>query len=186
MVLAGLSRIYDQISGQQLPPALDRSENVFQEPRHGTLHLHHNGTYVMLPAINRRVFISSACGAAAVASPSKKYRVAVIGHTGQGNYGHCIDVVWNCLEQTNLVAIADADAAGRADALRRIHVARGYADYREMLRQEKPDLVGVGPRTLDEREQMLTAAADAGAHIFTEKPFARSPLEADRVVTLVR
>ena len=56
----------------------------------------------------------------------------------------------------------------------------------EMLRQEKPDLVGVGPRTLDEREQMLTAAAEAGAHIFTEKPFARSPLEADRVVTLVR
>jgi hypothetical protein len=68
----------------------------------------------MLPGINRRVFITSALGAAAVASPSKTYRVALIGDTGHGHYGHGIDLVWNCLEQTNVVAIADADAVGRA------------------------------------------------------------------------
>jgi predicted dehydrogenase len=120
------------------------------------------------------------------ASPPEKYRAAVIGHTGQGNYGHGIDLVWNSLEQMSVVAVADADAAGRAAAVKRLGAGRGYADYREMLRQEKPQLVGIGPRWLSEREPMVTAAAEAGAHIFTEKPFARSPLEADRMVEAVR
>jgi predicted dehydrogenase len=135
---------------------------------------------------SRRSFLATAFGATAIASPPQSYRVAVIGHTGHGNYGHGIDLVWNSLAQTNVVAVADADAAGRAAAVKRIHAARGYADYRQMLLREKPDLVGIGPRWLDEREQMVIAAAEAGAHIFTEKPFARSPAEADRIVEAVR
>ncbi len=134
----------------------------------------------------RRSFVACALSTAAVAGPSKKYRVAVIGHTGHGNYGHGIDLVWNCFEQMDVVAVADADSAGRAAAIARIRARRGYADFREMLRKEKPDLVGVGPRTLEEREQMITAAAGAGAHIFTEKPFASSPIQADRIVDAVR
>ena len=55
-----------------------------------------------------------------------------------------------------------------------------------MLRVEKPDLVGIGPRWLDQREEMVTASAEAGAHIYTEKPFARTPAEADRMVEAVR
>ena len=47
---------------------------------------------------------------------------------------------------------------------------------------EKPDLVGIGPRWLDQRVAMVTAAAEAGAHIYTEKPFAKTPAEADRMV----
>ena len=35
-------------------------------------------------------------------------------------------------------------------------------------------------------EQMVIAAAEAGAHIFTEQPFARTPLEADLIVQPVR
>ena len=140
----------------------------------------------MMPHASRRSFIASAFGAAAVASPPEKYRVAVIGHTGHGNYGHGIDVVWGSFEKASVVAVADADPAGRAAAVKRIRAARGYTDYHDMLRQEKPHLVGVGPRSLEEREQMVTAAAEAGAHIFTEKPFAASVVEADRMVEAVR
>jgi predicted dehydrogenase len=137
--------------------------------------------------MNRRFFLTSALSAAtALAGPAKKYRVAVIGHTGRGNYGHGIDVVWNAFERMEVVAVADADAAGREAAIQRIRAKRGYADYREMLRKEKPDLVGIGPRWLDQREGMVIAAAEAGAHIYTEKPFARSPAEADRMVEAVR
>jgi predicted dehydrogenase len=140
----------------------------------------------MIHDATRRSFFATALGAAALASPRGKYRVAVIGHTGHGNYGHGIDVVWSAFEQTSVVAVADPDADGRAAAVKRLRATRGYADYRQMLREEKPDLVGVGPRWLDDREQMVTAAASAGAHIFTEKPFARSPVEADRMVEAVR
>ncbi|MGH9629188.1 MAG: Gfo/Idh/MocA family protein [Bryobacteraceae bacterium] len=137
--------------------------------------------------MNRRFFLTSALSATAVlASPAKKYRVAVIGHTGRGNYGHGIDMVWNAFEQMEVVAVADADATGRDAAIKRTRAKRGYADYREMLRKEKPDLVGIGPRWLDQRKDMVTTAAEAGAHIYTEKPFARSPAEADRMVEAVR
>lgn len=135
---------------------------------------------------SRRSVITGTLGAAAIVAQSKKFRVAVIGHTGHGNYGHGIDLVWSCFDNVNVVAVADADSAGGAAALERIGAARKYADYREMLQREAPQLVGVGPRTLGEREQMVIAAAQAGAHIFTEKPFARSPLEADRMVESVQ
>src|SRR5262245_61536121 len=91
--------------------------------------------------LDRRSFLAAALGATAAASPAKKYRVAVIGHTGHGNYGHGIDLVWKFVPQADLVACADADADGRAAAVKRIGARRAYADYREMLRVEKPDLV---------------------------------------------
>lgn len=136
--------------------------------------------------ISRRYFLASTLSTAVIASPPEKYRVGVIGHTGHGAYGHGIDLVWNSVERMEVVGVADADADGRAAAVKRIGAARAYADYREMLRSEKPDIVGVGPRSLGEREQMLVATAEAGAHIFTEKPFATYPSEADRIVEAVR
>src|SRR5439155_6795443 len=109
----------------------------------------------------RRSLLLSALAAAAVASPAKKYRVAVIGHTGRGNYGHGIDTVWNAFSQMEVVGVADPDEKGRAGAVARTHAKRSYADYREMLRKEKPDLVGIGPRWMDQRVEMVTAAAEA-------------------------
>jgi predicted dehydrogenase len=140
----------------------------------------------MDPHASRRSAIACALGAIAMVAEPKKFRVAVMGHTGQGNYGHGIDLVWVCFDDISVVAVADPDAAGRAAALKRIGAARGYSDYREMLRRETPQLVGIGPRSLLEREQMAIAAAQAGAHIFSEKPFARSPSEADRIVEAVQ
>ncbi len=136
---------------------------------------------------NRRSFLAAALSAAtAIANPAKKYRVAVIGHTGHGNYGHGIDVVWNAFPNMEVVAVADADSTGRESGQKRTRAARSYADYREMLRKEKPDLVGIGPRWLDERVEMVTAAAEAGAHIYMEKPFAKTLAEADRMVDSVQ
>jgi predicted dehydrogenase len=136
---------------------------------------------------NRRFFLASALSASiAISKPARKYRVGVIGHTGRGNYGHGIDVVWNAFEQMEVAGVADPDAAGRTSAVKRTRARRGFADYREMLRVEKPDLVGIGPRWLDQRVEMVTAAADAGAHIYMEKPFARTLADADRMVEAVR
>ena len=63
---------------------------------------------------NRRDFMKStfAAGAAAALSGAAfgepaKYRVAVIGRTGRGDYGHGLDEVWNEVEQAKVVAVAD-------------------------------------------------------------------------------
>lgn len=120
----------------------------------------------------------------AVAQFKGTYRVGVIGHTGRGNYGHGIDQAFCGLPGADIVAVADPDNDGRGKALARTGAPRGYADYREMLEKERPHVVAVGPRWTDQREAFLMAAIHAGAKaIYTEKPFAKSLDEADRVLT---
>ena len=115
----------------------------------------------------------------------KKYRIGVIGHTGRGNYGHGLDTVWRAFDDTEVVAVADPDDAGRAQARERTGAVRDYRDYRRMLESETLDIVAVAPRWLDQRAAMTTAAAEAGCHIFHEKSFAPSLTDADRMVAAV-
>lgn len=118
--------------------------------------------------------------------PKRKYRAVVIGHTGQGNYGHDWDTAWHGIANVEVTALADANGAGRQKAAARIAgPIKTYAAYRDMIAREKPDIVNICPRTLDERADMATAAAEAGAHILMEKPFARSLREADAIEALV-
>lgn len=112
----------------------------------------------------------------------RKLRVGVIGRTGKGNYGHGLDTVWKQFPETEVVSVADEDTAGRAKAQQVTGATTSYADYHEMLAQEKLDLVVVGPRWIDQHRDMLVAAAEHGCHIFTEKPFCRTPAEADEIV----
>ncbi len=137
--------------------------------------------------MNRRSFLhASLAGLAAMAwAKQKRYRIGVIGDTGHGNYGHGLDTVWRAFDCTEVVAVADPDGEGRAKAKERSGARRDYRDYREMLAKEKPDIVAIGPRWLDQRVAMTTAAANAGCHIFHEKPFARSLTDADQMVEAV-
>ena len=149
-------------------------------------HLHHlPGHDKVTNAMTTRRSLFALAGLPLAAAP-RRYRVAVIGDTGRGNYGHGMDTVWQTFPQLDLVAVADRDEAGRAEATKRLAVPRSYADYREMLRREKPDLVGIAPRWMDQRLEMVTAAAEAGAHIYMEKPFALTLADADRMVATVQ
>ena len=99
---------------------------------------------------------------------AEKYRVAVIGRTGRGNYGHGLDVVWNAIENSTVVAVADEDVAGRKSAAQRTKAANAYADYRKMLEKERPQIVSVAPRWLDCHRDMVLACAEYGCHVFLE------------------
>jgi len=111
-----------------------------------------------------------------------KYRVAVIGRTGRGNYGHGLDVVWNDIDQAEVVAVADQDSKGRAAAARRLKAPRAYADYRKMLEKERPQIVSVAPRWLDCHHEMVLACAEFGCHVFLEKPMCQTLEQADEMV----
>jgi predicted dehydrogenase len=112
----------------------------------------------------------------------RQYRVAVIGRTGHGNYGHGLDLVWRHHDNVQVVAVADPNEAGRFAAQKRIGAARAYADYREMLARERPHLVSVADRFLDQHRDMVVACAEHGASVFLEKPMARTIAEADEMV----
>lgn len=111
-----------------------------------------------------------------------KYRVGVIGHTGRGNYGHGIDTCWLQIPESEIVAVADADEAGRAAAAKRLSAPQAFADYRKLLDEAKPDIVSICQRWLDQHCDMVVAAAERGVHIYMEKPMCRTVEEADRMV----
>jgi len=112
-----------------------------------------------------------------------RYKVAVIGRTGRGNYGHGLDVVWNEIEQAEVVAVADLDPEGRADAAKRLNAPKSYVDYRQMLETERPQIVSVAPRWLDCHHDMVLACAEFGCHVFLEKPMCQSLQQADAMIS---
>lgn len=136
--------------------------------------------------MDRRHFLSTtslAVAMPAMAARPDRIRVGVIGHTGRGNFGHGLDTVWLRLPETEIVGVADGDADGLAKAKKRLRVDRGFASYRQMLAEVKPDVVSVCPRHPDQRRDMILAATEAGVKgIYVEKPFCRSPQEADDIV----
>ena len=113
---------------------------------------------------------------------ANKYRIGVIGHSDRGNYGHGLDHVWSHIPKTEIVAVSDPDESGRAQAIKRLGVSQGFADYRKMLDEVKPDIVSICPRWPDQHRDMVVATAERGIHIYMEKPLCRALDEADEMV----
>lgn len=130
-----------------------------------------------------RVAITDEAAAPKVPSDGK-WRLGIIGHTGEGDYGHGLDVAFKDIPSVEVVAVADPDAAGRGKALERSGATRQYADYRELLEKEKPQLVCLASRWTHERHAAAMAALRVGAHLFTEKPFTTTLAEADEILAL--
>jgi predicted dehydrogenase len=121
--------------------------------------------------------------AAETASPAaESWRAAIIGHTGHGDYGHGLEVVFNSVPGAHVAAVADPVTTGREAAAKRSGALRQYADYREMLAKEKPQLVSIAPRWSDQRHAMAMAALEAGAHLYLEKPITPTLAEADEIL----
>ena len=122
-------------------------------------------------------------------------RVAAIGRTGRGDWGHAIDELWGGLEGVDLVAVADESEEGLAKAVERNTLRRSpdaeplaaHRDWRAMLAAVKPDVVAICMRHIDCHAEMAIAAAEAGVKgIFMEKPFVRTLAEADAVIAACR
>ena len=136
--------------------------------------------------LDRRSFLtqSLAFGSAPVILLGRRnqIKVGIIGSTGRGNYGHGLDVAWKNISGAGVVAVADDNSRGRESALKRLNCKKGYEDYREMLKVEKPDFISICPRYVDQRVPMIEAACESGVRgIYVEKPFARSMAECDRI-----
>ncbi|QDV67901.1 putative oxidoreductase YvaA [Rosistilla carotiformis] len=138
-------------------------------------------------SISRRTFFVSAATAVAASSiasaaPARR-RVAVIGHTGRGDFGHGLDTVWHQIPEAEIVAVADANQAGLARELTKLQVEQGFGDYEKMLQQVQPEFVAICSRHADQHHAMALAAIEAGARgLYIEKPICRTPAEADTLL----
>jgi predicted dehydrogenase len=92
--------------------------------------------------------------------------------------------MWLAVPEAQIVGIADADSKGLEAARKQVGEAPGFADFRQMLAETKPEIVAVCPRHLDQHCDMVLTAIEAGARgIYLEKPFCRTPAEADAIVS---
>ena len=141
--------------------------------------------------ITRRNFVRLASSAGVLAAadlaclaagPAAKLTAAVIGHTGRGDYGHGLEGIFANRPSIEVVALADPDPDGRAKTAAKIHAPRSYADYREMLEKERPNLVSIAMRQSDQHHAIALGALQAGAHVYCEKPFVTAPLESDELL----
>ena len=89
---------------------------------------------------------------------------------GCGNISRChLDAI-DALDGVTLAAVADI-RPDRAEAAAEKHRCRAYGDWREMLRQEQPDVVHIcTPHDL--HVEMAVAALESGANVLCEKPAA--------------
>lgn len=111
-----------------------------------------------------------------------RFRVAVIGSTGRGDYGHGLDAVWKQLGDCEVTGVADPVEAGRNNAKERTGASTAWADYREMLDKLRPHVVAVCPRWVDQHRDMVLACAEYGCHMYLEKPLCRTLGEADEML----
>lgn len=136
---------------------------------------------------SRREFLLAAAGAACVWSlpgaEAAPLRAAVIGHTGRGDYGHGLENIFAGRAGIELVGLADPVEAGRTRTAKAIGAPRSYADWHELLEREKPQVVSLAMRHADQHAEIALDCLQAGAHLYVEKPFTRTPAEADTVLS---
>lgn len=123
----------------------------------------------------RRQFLAAAAALAApavlTAQPARKYRTALV---GAGWWGMNILREAMAAGQSRVVALCDVDQNALEASAEQVKddsgdVVKKYRDFRELLDQEKPEIVIVA--TPDHWHALNTIAAlKAGAHVFVEKP----------------
>jgi len=114
--------------------------------------------------------------------PEPKYRVAVIGDTKRGRYGHGLDTCWLAMPEAQIVGVSDPDPAGRAAAGKRLRTGNLFSDFRQLLDESKPDYAAICPRWLDQHRDMFLECAGRGIHVFMEKPMCPDLVQADEMI----
>ena len=114
---------------------------------------------------------------------SKTWRIGVIDHYRNAAKGsHGTHVAFAGLPNAEIVAVADPDDKSRSDLLRETGAKKGYASWTELLDREQPDIVCVCSRLPTQHVDVVVGAAQAGCHIYCEKPLSVDLAGADRMI----
>ncbi|KRF03601.1 oxidoreductase [Paenibacillus sp. Soil766] len=112
---------------------------------------------------------------------STTYRIAIIGCGGIANGKHMPSL--SKLDNVEMVAFCDiiSEKAQEAAAKYGKGEARVYEDYREVLKDSSIDIVHVCTPN-DSHAEITIAALEAGKHVMSEKPMAKTAEDARRMV----
>ncbi|WP_052888724.1 Gfo/Idh/MocA family protein [Thermogemmatispora carboxidivorans] len=109
-----------------------------------------------------------------------RLRVAVVG-AGSMGWNH-LRVLKELEDSIQLVAVAETNPSALQRAAQRFHIA-GYSDYRQMLDEQRPELVAVVVPTHLHCE-VAAFALDLGLNVLVEKPLTSTVEEAEALIEL--
>ena len=101
---------------------------------------------------------------------------------GVGSMGRNHARIYAELDKSNFVAIADRNL-DTAQKVARIYGVKAYADYREMLSKEKPNIVSVVVPTIAHKE-VACEVISRGINLLVEKPIASTIQEGQQIMGL--
>jgi predicted dehydrogenase len=124
---------------------------------------------------------------------SARYRVAIIGTGRMGGliedelpkgewylpYGHVS--AYRAIPETEVVAVANRGAERLKRFAERFGVAHTYLDYREMIREQRPDIVSITTPAPQRAEPLIFCAEHGVRGVYAEKGLCASLEEADRI-----
>lgn len=114
---------------------------------------------------------------------SRIWRIGVVDHYRKRAKGdHGTHMAFAGLPNAEIVAVADPDEESRLATQRETGAPRLYTDWTELLDREKPDIVCVCSRLPTRHLEVIVGAAQAGCHIYCEKPLSVSLADADRMI----
>jgi predicted dehydrogenase len=108
-----------------------------------------------------------------------KYRAVIV---GCGQIGRHHATGYAGAEGIDLIAVAEPNERVREEFQEQFEVPKGYADFREMLEKERPDLVSICTWHLLHAPQTIAAAEYGPKAILCEKPMAVGTAAADRMI----
>ncbi|KAI8577020.1 hypothetical protein K450DRAFT_266515 [Umbelopsis ramanniana AG] len=107
-------------------------------------------------------------------------RVGIIG-TGEVAQTVHLPTLQLCSHLYRVTALCDVSATALSHCAAKFNIAKTYTDHRQLINQDDVDLVMI--LNSDEyHASMAVEAADAGKHVFIEKPMALTESDADAVI----
>lgn len=100
---------------------------------------------------------------------AKAWKVAFIGAGQIAQWSHIPN--FQRIENVQTVALCDVNETRAKTVAEQTRIAKTYADYRQMLEKEEPDIVVVASPNVYHKSMTLDAL-EAGAHVLCEKPLA--------------
>ena len=117
---------------------------------------------------------------------SRTWRVAIVKDTSKPMLGlHGLHLAFRGLPNADVVAHVDSNTEDIEQKMAVTEARRHYATLPQMLADEAPDIVVLTSRHPADHLPQIEACADAGCHIYCEKPLSASLREADRIVEIV-
>lgn len=117
---------------------------------------------------------------------ARTWRVGIVKDTSKPMLGlHGLHTAFRGLPNVDVVAHVDANTADLPQKMSYTGARRHYATMAEMLDHEPPDIVVLCSRHPGDHLEQVRAAAEAGCHIYCEKPLTANLREADEIVALV-